>query len=259
VHFSNHSDFDFGAHSYMQTSSLVAGRFGGGANPDLAATNGAGDIVHLRNQGNLNFIADTIGVNEARGLATMDYDNDGDLDIVTANAPLQTNGVTVLLNNLAGRFQSEFNCHAGFAFGLPKAIVASDFDIDGRTDIAVAGFGAASDTVFVLYNFGGGITSVADRKEVPAEFSLSQNFPNPFNPSTTIHYQLLMNSDVRLTIYNMLGQRVKTLVQARQPAGSYAVQWNGTNDAGAPVATGMYFYRLQVGDFVGTRKLLLMR
>jgi hypothetical protein len=137
--------------------------------------------------------------------------------------------------------------------------VASDFDIDGRTDIAVAGLGAASDTVFVLYNFGGGITSVADRKEVPAEFSLSQNFPNPFNPSTTIHYQLLMNSDVRLTIYNMLGQRVKTLLQARQPAGSYAVQWNGTNDAGAPVASGVYFYRLRAEGFVQTRKLLVVR
>ncbi|GEM_PF-1413161 len=259
VHFSNHSDFDFGAHSYMPTSSLVAGHFGGGANPDLAVTNGAGDVVRLRNQGNLNFIADTISVNEARGLATMDYDGDGDLDIVTANHLLQTNGVTVLLNNLAGRFQSEFNCHAGFAFGVPKAIVASDFDIDGRTDIAVAGFGAASDTVFVLYNFGGGITTVADIRQAPERFSLSQNYPNPFNPSTTIRYQLLTNSEVSLTIYNMLGQRVKTLVQAKQPAGSYTVQWNGANDAGTPVASGVYFYRLRAGDFAGTRKLLLVR
>jgi hypothetical protein len=138
--------------------------------------------------------------------------------------------------------------------------VASDFDIDGRTDIAVAGLGAAGDTVFVLYNFGGGIgTSVANGQQAPERFSLSQNYPNPFNPSTTIRYRLLINSEVHLTIYNMLGQRVKTLVQTKQPAGSYTVQWNGTNDAAAPVASGVYFYRLQAGDFAGSRKLLLMR
>jgi hypothetical protein len=92
------------------------------------------------------------------------------------------------------------------------------------------------------------------------KFSLSQNFPNPYNPSTTIHYGLPVRSSVRLTIYNMLGQRVSELVNAEQDAGFQSVVWN------ASVASGLYFYRLEATTlndpnkhFVDTKKMLLLR
>lgn len=94
---------------------------------------------------------------------------------------------------------------------------------------------------------------------VPFEYALAQNYPNPFNPSTTIRYSLKKRSDVALEIYNMLGQRVKTLAAGEQVTGTYSVLWDGTNNAGAPVASGVYIYRLRAGDFVASRKLMLLR
>lgn len=91
------------------------------------------------------------------------------------------------------------------------------------------------------------------------EFALHQNYPNPFNPSTTIAYTLKENANVTLKIYNMLGQEVKTLVSAHQAAGVKEVAWDGTNNAGAQVASGIYIYRLEANDFVASRRMLLMK
>ncbi|MCP4367898.1 MAG: T9SS type A sorting domain-containing protein, partial [Deltaproteobacteria bacterium] len=106
--------------------------------------------------------------------------------------------------------------------------------------------------------------------ELPAEFSLNQNYPNPFNPSTIIGFQLPKVSDVQLVIYNILGQRIKTLVKQKLTAGVYTAIWDGTNDTGAGVAAGIYFYRFtadpstgspkgQAGHaFVETKKMILL-
>ncbi|HTY11184.1 MAG TPA: right-handed parallel beta-helix repeat-containing protein [Bacteroidota bacterium] len=94
----------------------------------------------------------------------------------------------------------------------------------------------------------------------PTSYSLDQNYPNPFNPSTTIGYQLPEdNTHVRLTIYSMTGQAVKTLVDENQKAGTYRVVWNGTNNAGAHISSGVYFYRMTAGKFVQVKKLLLLK
>lgn len=100
---------------------------------------------------------------------------------------------------------------------------------------------------------------VAETQTLPAEFGLSQNAPNPFNPQTMMAYQLPEASEVRLTIYNMAGQRIRTLVEATKEAGSYQVVWNGADEAGKPVAGGMYLYELLAGDFVQTRRMVLIR
>lgn len=95
-------------------------------------------------------------------------------------------------------------------------------------------------------------------------FQLFQNYPNPFNPETAISYQLPANGEaairqVELAIYNSLGQKVRTLVKASQAPGAYRVTWDGRNDAGAPVASGIYIYRLSAGSALQARKMLLLR
>ena len=94
---------------------------------------------------------------------------------------------------------------------------------------------------------------------VPIAYALEQNYPNPFNPTTTIRYQLNKRSEVRLEIYDLLGRRVKTLVTGEQVTGSYSVLWKSDNDARNAVASGVYIYRLRAGDFVQSRKLVLLR
>lgn len=95
---------------------------------------------------------------------------------------------------------------------------------------------------------------------VPDQFELMQNYPNPFNPITTIRYQLPQNANVSIIVYNALGQKVKTLVSEFQRAGAnLSVQWDGTNDAGRKVASGLYLYRIQAGRFVKTKKMILVK
>ncbi len=98
-----------------------------------------------------------------------------------------------------------------------------------------------------------------DSEQVPAKFDLSQNYPNPFNPVTTINYSLAENSDVTLTIFNTLGEVVNVLVNESQTAGSYNVTWNGLSSAGTKVASGMYFYQIQAGNFNQVKKMMLSK
>ena len=94
----------------------------------------------------------------------------------------------------------------------------------------------------------------------PAAFSLASNYPNPFNPATTIRYALPQAADVRLTVYNVVGQAVRTLVAEHQSAGRYLVAWDATNDNGHSLSAGIYFYRLQAGDeFHAVKKMLLLK
>ena len=110
---------------------------------------------------------------------------------------------------------------------------------------------------------GGWIQAVAIERtslaNAPRDFSLSPNFPNPFNPETTLRYALPQSGKVTLTIYDMLGQEVRTLVHEVQAPGVYTVLWNGQNDHGFAVASGLYFYRIEAGNFVQTRKMTLVR
>lgn len=93
----------------------------------------------------------------------------------------------------------------------------------------------------------------------PAEFALSQNFPNPFNPETTIRYSLADDAQVQLRIYNLVGQVVRTLVQERQAAGRYAIRWDGRDERGLTVSSGVYFYQITAGKFKDVRKLMLLK
>jgi hypothetical protein len=101
--------------------------------------------------------------------------------------------------------------------------------------------------------------SLETAKMLPQGFELHQNHPNPFNPETQISYSLPQEADVRLVVYNMLGQRVRLLVDGYQSAGNNTVTWDGRDENGEQVATGVYFYRLRAGEFVQTKKMSLVK
>jgi hypothetical protein len=103
-------------------------------------------------------------------------------------------------------------------------------------------------------------TSVGDPVGgVPTTFALSQNYPNPFNPSTAIDYALSERAFVTIKVHNLLGQEVKTLVAEEKGAGIYTLQWNGKDNAGNDVPSGMYLYTMRAGNFVQTKKMMLMK
>ena len=96
-------------------------------------------------------------------------------------------------------------------------------------------------------------------KNVPETFSLHQNYPNPFNPITSLRYDLPEQTLVTLTIYDLIGREVTQLVNTTQEAGYRSVQWNATDMQGKPVSAGVYLYQIRSGEFVQTKKMVLLK
>jgi hypothetical protein len=253
--YSTHYRYVFGnTASLNRASSISIDDFDGDGDNDIVTTSSSSnEIVLLRNLGNYSFADEEILVREARGFIVMDYENDGDMDIVTMNSRLETNGITVFLNDGLGNFTTRENCYFPHADGVPWSIIASDFDLDGRTDIAIT---STSDSLYVLYNLGGGTVGIDEQEteEIPTTFSLSQNYPNPFNPSTTIKFSIPNTRLVSLSVYNILGEQVKTLINQEMPPGNHSVQFIANH-----LASGIYFYKLQAGAFVETKKMILLK
>ncbi len=105
----------------------------------------------------------------------------------------------------------------------------------------------------------GSPVSVDEPQQLPRQFTLQQNYPNPFNPETIIRYSLPELSSVRIAIYNTLGQQVRLLRQTREPAGEYLVNWDGRNEAGERMPSGIYVYQIQAGTFTQARKMTLLQ
>lgn len=105
------------------------------------------------------------------------------------------------------------------------------------------------------------LTSVEDyiNPGVPQNLYLNQNYPNPFNPTTNISYQISTTGFVSLTVYDLLGRQIKTLVSGVQPNGNYTVNWNGKDELGNSVPSGVYLYSLKTGNFVESKKMVLLK
>ena len=95
--------------------------------------------------------------------------------------------------------------------------------------------------------------------ELPISFDLGQNHPNPFNPTTTIEFTLNRSSDVSIAVYNLLGERIQVLAEGVRPAGLHRVTWDGTDNRGNVVASGIYVYRMAAGDFEASKKMMLLK
>ena len=149
---------------------------------------------------------------------------------------------------------------APLTYTLSPALPAGlTFDAATRT---IAGTPSAEGATVYTYTVtdANGATASLALQTLPTAFSLADNFPNPFNPTTTIQYALPRAADVELTVYNVVGQPVRTLVAEHQSVGRYVVEWDATDDSGHSLSSGMYFYRLQAGEeFREVKKMLLLK
>ena len=101
--------------------------------------------------------------------------------------------------------------------------------------------------------------SAQDEAVLPIEFAMHQNYPNPFNPVTSIRYDIPSTSNVRISVYSLLGQKVKTLTNSMHQPGFYSAQWNGTNDMGSAVSSGVYICKINAGNYTSIKKMILMK
>jgi hypothetical protein len=152
---------------------------------------------------------------------------------------------------------------AYISYGLLAELIDEQDLVNGELEWDVI----AMDGVDSTWSANGPVVTVVDIQGtlgieddlLPLAFALYQNYPNPFNPTTIITYDLPEAARVELVIYDVLGQHVATMKNGRQEAGSYQVRWNGTNDSGAPVSTGLYFYRLNAGTNSANKKMIFMK
>jgi hypothetical protein len=183
--------------------------------------------------------------------------------IVIKNISVNTLRIDSIKTSLP-QFTVEKSAYPIILSGKDSAIIVVMFKPDTVKNFqgALCVFGNTKDSIFYASITGTGdlATGVERSDLVPTVFGLMQNFPNPFNPTTTLQYGLPMNSRVRLRIFNILGQQVAELVDADQTAGTYRVTWK------ADVASGMYFYRIEAISlseqnhrFVDVKRMILMR
>jgi hypothetical protein len=173
------------------------------------------------------------------------------IDLVTGDATIVgSTGFGMMTNDLAFDENNKLYGVIGTPSVSGKLIEINTIDGTG-TEIGDIGFNHVTGLGYSLY---GPVNSIDEEIILPKEFSLKQNYPNPFNPSTVIEYTVPKQSDVKLVVYNLLGQKVLTLVDEAKSAGNYNVSLN----AGSLTA-GIYFYRLQTGIFDQTKKMILIK
>ena len=166
---------------------------------------------------------------------------------------LNGNTMRVLCIDLSGNM---IDLASGLLMNVPVQVIdenatgAMDFAVE---DLIISGPGGIQIDASCL------VSLIEIGLPAPTEFSLLQNYPNPFNPTTNIRYDIAENGIANLVIYNMLGQEVRSLVSGNQQVGRYEVEWNGLDNAGQPVATGIYVYHLQAGNYSKTIKMAYIK
>jgi glucose/arabinose dehydrogenase len=164
-------------------------------------------------------------------------------------------GAYVFADFISGRIWSLHDKGGSWAdtLRLDTALGISSFGVDQQRELYICAFDGR------IYRFTPTPSDV-DENPLPGTYTLAQNYPNPFNPGTTIEYVLENAAEVELSIFNLRGQRIQTLVNARQESGPHSVTWEGRDTAGVLQASGIYFYRLKLGDrFAQTRRMVFLR
>ena len=162
---------------------------------------------------------------------------------------------------------------ATYSMGVVTGISGPDGDdwipCEGSVDIEITALGydtlvttleVTGDTVHDFYmDERDNALGVNLNANIPNQFALHQNYPNPFNPLTTLRYDLPEDALVNITIYDLIGRIVKTLINDQQTAGYKSLQWKATNDTGSPVSAGIYLYTIQAGKFTQAKKMVLLK
>lgn len=161
--------------------------------------------------------------------------------------PIQT--ITTYWNNPSGtQVDMDTVGQANFDFSYANTYKSYTASTDGKPLGAVSWFG------LMLTGIKGNLANT-----IPSKYELDQNYPNPFNPTTNIQYVIREQGEVSLNIYNLLGQLVRSLVNNVQSAGTHSVTWDGANQAGKQLTSGIYFYKLTAGNFVSVKKMIMLK
>jgi Zn-dependent metalloprotease len=194
-------------------------------------------------------------------------------DRLSFNITLKNNGLTVTASDITATMESLDTCATVFSRERSFGDISPGESNEGERPYSIQFSNTCGDSIWVSFKmsifsdeflFWSDTFSVFIYKDptgltesyitIPIEFALQQNYPNPFNPSTMINYQLPMISDVELSIYNLLGQKIKTLVSERQEAGSHQVEWDASG-----FSSGVYYYKINAGEYQAVRKMILVR
>lgn len=195
-----------------------------------------------------------VQIREAGGATIVDNLGYGDISDYVASAP---GAFTLDVTDSTGSTNvASFTADLSALADSAVTVFASGFLVPGTNEPAFGLFAALPGGAVVELPV---VVGIADNANIPTTFAISQNYPNPFNPTTSIKYQLPQTADVTITIYNLLGQKVRTLVNEKKEPGYYEVAWNGLNDHDVQVATGLYIYRIKAADFVSSKKMLLLK
>jgi|GEM_PF-381614 len=232
---------------------------GDGDQDVISASEDDSKIAWYANDGSGNFGGQqllTAEVDEytAVSVCAIDLDGDGDQDVLSAS---RVDGIAWHANNGAGEFEPRQTIT--FNVEYATSVYASDLDGDGDQDVLSASTGDDKIAWYRNETPNDSTTTIGPNSTIPKEYALFHNYPNPFNPVTTLKYALPKDTKVHLSVYDITGRKVATLVQDQQQAGWHEVQWHGTNDLGQSVSTGVYFYRIVAGDFVDVKKMVYMK
>jgi len=245
-------NFDTRTNLYLMRTPwhLDVGDFNKDTYPDVVAGSGSYDFDNVflllgDMEGNYS-CPDTLSPGTYVGdVSVGDYNGDSNLDLLIADR----NGLYIMTGSGDGHFsQTDTIDYKPGAYQV-KNVKSIDMNNDGRLDLVIA----RDQQISVYYNKAT-FNSLSDVTMTPASFQLDQNYPNPFNPITMINYQLTMTNYIELNIYNVLGQKVATLVSKRQGPGQYQIAWDASG-----FSSGIYFYRLKTENGTKIKKMQLIK
>ena len=259
-------------HSLFGTILVNLGDVNGDGFDDIYAEDGSGDTLAFvfYTGPNLDTIADVNIIGRAEHAAAAgDINNDGYMDLLTSFA-FQAHSFSWVNVYYGGPDMDsipDMRIDVGDVPGWRQlwgmnVAGLGDVNGDGIDDFAVASDNGDDRGEIHVFAGKGLVTDVEpiDEPQLPTAFELKQNYPNPFNPETTIEFSLYKREHVTLTIYNTLGQRIRTLTDQTFGAGKYRAVWDGRNSRNRPVASGVYYYKLQVGETpLPTKKMILLK
>ena len=231
---------------------IAAGDVNGDGVPDVVSANASDanfSVVFCDDQGNLSTTVNYPAGSFPIAIDLGDIDGDGDLDVVTSN--FDTADFTMYENDGTGVFINRRDFPANSA---GSCTVLHDRDNDG--DMDMTGIDEVDDLLILFVN--DGAVNVIEQGTNPNEFYLAQNFPNPFNPATTISFTIVESGFSSLKVYDALGNEITTLVNEEKLPGTYEVEFNSESVVGN-ISSGIYFYQLRTGSFVETKMMVLLK